>query len=220
MIATHNTNAINTGRRIVIVGCGGQGVLTVARVLCDYLAGNGQDVVSGQLHGMAQRGGSVQATLSVDCGASPVVAAGRADVVLGFEPVETARALAFMSPDTTVFMNTRPVTPYVLAQQQAVGRGPGQYPDIEDLAGAIRSVSQRVCVFDATDLAQRAGGVRAMNMVMLGCLVSSGDLGCTPNALWEFVTDRMPPAARDTNTKAFFSGVEVGQKFAKSQVPA
>ena len=70
-----------SGRRLVLVGTGGQGVLTAARVLCDIFVDRGHYVVSGQLHGMAQRGGSVVSTVSIDAGISPVIPSGKADVV-------------------------------------------------------------------------------------------------------------------------------------------
>ena len=72
-----------------------QGVLTAARALCEFFAERGHNVVSGQLHGMAQRGGSVQSSVVIDSGISPVIARGRADFVVGFEPAETVRALPF-----------------------------------------------------------------------------------------------------------------------------
>lgn len=72
------------GWRILIAGTGGQGVLTAARLLCDVFVEDGHQAVSGQLHGMAQRGGSVQSSVIIDCGISPVIPSGRADFVLGF----------------------------------------------------------------------------------------------------------------------------------------
>ena len=107
----------DSGWRILIAGTGGQGVLTAARLLCDVLVVGGHRAVSGQLHGMAQRGGSVQSSLIIDGGISPVIPSGQADFVLGLEPVETARALPLMSARTVVYMNMAPVVPYVLAQR-------------------------------------------------------------------------------------------------------
>ncbi len=94
------------------MGTGGQGVLTAAKLLCAAFMERGHEVVSDQAHGMAQRGGCVQSSVMIDCGISPVIAQGTADFVLGFEPVETARALPIMAATTTVFMNTSPVIPY------------------------------------------------------------------------------------------------------------
>jgi len=122
-MASRGRQGGKSGWRVLIVGTGGQGVLTAARLLCDLFVDRGHDVVSGQLHGMAQRGGSVQSSVLIDCGSSPMIAKGRADVVLGFEPVETARALPFMSSRTVVYMNTNPVIPYTVGQQWVLSKG-------------------------------------------------------------------------------------------------
>ncbi len=196
------------GWRILIVGTGGQGVLTAARLLCDCFVELGHDVVSGQLHGMAQRGGAVQASVIIDGGICPVIPSGRADVVLGFEPVETVRAMPFVSSDTLVITNTTPVLPFVLAQQAVGKNGGGQYPDVDQLVAAVRSVASRVFALDVARLAQEAGSVKALNMVMLGAMLGSSDLPCSPDAFRQAVDQRMPASLREVNTKAFFSGVE------------
>ncbi len=199
------------GWRVLIVGTGGQGVVTAARLLCDALVEHGHNVVSGQLHGMAQRGGCVQSSLMIDCGISPVIPLGRADFVLGFEPVETARALPFMSRRTVVFMNTAPVVPFVLGQRSVLERVEVKYPDVEGLADAIRAVTPHVLAFDATQRASESGSAKTLNIIMLGCFLGSGALPCTPDEFWETACKTMPPALAENNTKAFFSGVDFGQ---------
>jgi indolepyruvate ferredoxin oxidoreductase beta subunit len=206
-----------SGWRILIAGTGGQGVLTVARLLCGYLVDQGHNVVSGQLHGMAQRGGSVQSSVMVDCGISPVIGQGRADFVLGFEPVETARALPFMSSSTAVYKNTAPVIPYVLGQRSALKQQGSAYPEVSGLYDAISRVASCVCSFDATRLAIEAGSPQSLNMVMLGCLLGCllgcGTLPYAPNDFWNAVSKRLPPTLAETNTKAFASGVEASRRF-------
>jgi indolepyruvate ferredoxin oxidoreductase beta subunit len=198
-----------SGCRILIAGTGGQGVLTAARLLCDCFVELGHQVVSGQLHGMAQRGGAVRSCVIIDGGISPVIARGRADFVLGFEPVETARALPFMSSSTVVYMNTAPVMPFVLAQRAVLKQGEAAYPDVTKLSESIQSVVPNTLTFDATQCAVEAGSAKALNMVMLGCLLGSGCLPCSPDDFWNSVSKRMPPALKETNTKAFMKGVEL-----------
>ncbi len=202
-----------SGWRVHIVGTGGQGVLTAARLLCNAFVDQGHSVVSGQLHGMAQRGGSVQSSVIIDGGISPVIPRGRADFVLGFEPVETARALPFMSSRTVVYMNTTPVIPYVLAQQTVSQEEELKYPDVQQLADSIRAVTTHTFLIDATGLAAEAGSTKALNMVMLGCLLGSGSTPHTPEDFWNTVASAMPSSLRETNRRAFFSGVELGSGF-------
>jgi len=202
------------GFRIVIAGTGGQGVLTAARLLCEYFAARGHQVVSGQLHGMAQRGGSVQSTVMIDAGISPVIPRGRADVVVGFEPVETVRALPLMSLETVVLMNTSPVVPYVIAQAAVRGNGEVEYPAVEGLVECVRGVTERVFAFDGTGIAQECGSGRTLNVIMLGCLLGSGLLPCAADDFWRTATRGMPKHLLETNARAFTSGVESGRRFA------
>jgi len=207
-------NSDRTGWRILIAGTGGQGVLTAARLLCDRFVELGHQVVSGQLHGMAQRGGAVQSGVIIDGGISPVIPAGRADYVLGCEPAETVRALPLMSARTTVYMNTCPVVPFVLTQHAVRGDGPAEYPPLEELTAALHDVAGRVFTCDATAAARRAGSGRALNMVMLGCLLGDGGLPCSPEGFWSGAATRLPPALREINTRAFWQGVELAGRLA------
>ena len=192
----------------MISGTGGQGVVTAARLLCDCFAERGHEVVSGQLHGMAQRGGAVQSSVIIDGGISPMIAAGRADFVVGLEPVETVRALPLMSSQTTVYMNTTPVMSFVLAQRavrEEVGR---KYPEVVELERCIRAVTNNLVKLDATRIATEASSSAGLNMVMLGCLLGSAGLPCTANAFSDFVASRSPGALLEANVKAFRLGVE------------
>ncbi|MCH8963467.1 MAG: indolepyruvate oxidoreductase subunit beta [Planctomycetes bacterium] len=211
------------GWRICVVGTGGQGVLTAARLLCDAFVARGHHVVSGQLHGMAQRGGSVQSSVMIDCGISPMMAEGQADFVLGFEPVEATRALPFMSAGTIVLMNTAPVIPFVLGQQSLLEKKNIEYPDVAQLESAIRQVTERVYSFDATQLATEtgtgAGSAKALNMLMLGCMLSLGKWPFSADQFWETAAQRMPPALVETSKSAFARGVEIGKAFDPAGAP-
>ena len=215
---TGNGRCHRRGWRIVIAGTGGQGVVTAARLLCECFAERGHEVVSGQLHGMAQRGGAVQSSVIIDGGISPIISSGRADFVVGLEPVETVRALPLMSSQTTVYMNTTPVIPFVLAQRAVREEGGGEYPEIAELVRCVRAVTDNLfsvapgsCRWahrlEAGTTAE-AGFSAALNMVMLGCLLGSGALPCTAEAFSDFVAARSPGALREANVRAFRMGVE------------
>ena len=186
--------------RILTVGTGGQGVLTAAQLLSRFFVARGHQVVSGQLHGMAQRGGSVQSSVMVDCGISPVIPEGKADFVLGLEPIECARALHFISSHTTVFMNTTMVTPFVVAQDEVRHQGVGP-PSMHELEQAVRSITPSLCVTDATALAEQAGSIRTLNLVMLGSLFGADLLPYKPTDFTDTVT------LSKENQRAFTSGV-------------
>lgn len=205
------------GWRIAIVGTGGQGVLTAARLLCDVFVDRGHDVVSGQLHGMAQRGGSVLSTVMIDAGISPVIPTGRADLVLGFEPVETARALTLMSQRTTVYMNTAPVVPYVLGQAYVLRGERAEYPDVADLLQNIHGVGASVHSFNATHCALDVGLLRSLNMVMLGCLLGAGSLPCSVDDFASAAERRIPRALRTVNARAFTRGTELAKELHPSE---
>ena len=197
-----------SGWRILIAGTGGQGVLTAARLLCDCFVERGHHLVSGQLHGMAQRGGAVQASVIIDGGISPVIARGRADFVLGLEPLETARAVPLMSSATAVYMNTAPVVPFILAQRSVLKEDDAEYPNVQQLIESVRAVAPDTLAFDATRCALEAGSGKAVNMVMLGCLLGSGGLPCATGEFWGAASKRMPSALREANAGAFWKGAE------------
>ena len=198
--------------RILIAGTGGQGALTAARILSEFMVEKGHDVVSGQLHGMSQRAGSVQSSVMINCGISPAMARGTADCVLGLEPVETARALPFMSPRTLVFTNTSIIVPFVLGQRFARKQGDSGYPDVDGLINRIRALTARVFPFDATQMALQSGSIRAINTVMLGCLFGSGMLPHTAADFWSAAAGKMAPAWIKANSAAFEGGVERGRQ--------
>jgi len=199
------------GCRILVAGTGGQGVLTAARLLCQFFGTLGRDVVSGQVHGMAQRGGSVQSTVIVDAGESPVIPSGRADVVVGLEPVETVRALPLMSARTVVCMNTAPVHPSMLAVHSVLDTGNGTYPDMAQLQQRLRAVTAHVLALNARERAARVEAEKAMNMVMLGCLFASGALAYSAEAFLETIESRVPPKLRQANIRAFREGLACGE---------
>lgn len=217
MTSSTKASPKRTGSRIVVAGTGGQGVITAARLLTNFFTHRGNQVISGQLHGMAQRGGAVQASIMIDSGISPVIPRGGADCVIGLEPVETVRALPFMSESTTVFMNTTKVVPFVLAQMSVRGSPDGSYPDQRALEKTILEVTPKLHAFDATEFARSAGQVKTLNIVMVGCLFGSGLLPAAPEEFAETVMSTVPSKLADVNKRAFSAGVEYGKEIGKME---
>ena len=130
---------------IQIVGVGGQGVLLASMVLGNAAMNRGYKVAMSEVHGMAQRGGSVLSTVRFgDDVISPLEADGCADLIMGFEPTETVRNLPLGNRDTLVLMNLDPVYPSMVAA------GFEKYPDIEELMGAVTKVNPNLVTLDAT----------------------------------------------------------------------
>ncbi len=207
-----------SGWRIGILGTAGQGGVTATRLLCDVFVERGHDVVSSQLHGMAQRGGTVQSTIMIDCGPSPVLSPGSADVIIGLEPIETVRCMSLISSHTIVFLNTAIILPFVLAQEAARNKGEAEYPRIDELIGSLRAATDHVLPIDATLVAVEAGSARSLNMVMLGCVLGSGLLPCPAKDFWLAIANSAPSALAEVNQRAFELGAAMGEGLRDTQM--
>jgi indolepyruvate ferredoxin oxidoreductase beta subunit len=171
-------------------------------------------VVSGEVRNMAQRGGAVLATVVIGGARSTVVPKGGADVVLGLEPMETARVTRFMSERTLVITNTHPVVPFTLSVQ---GR---PYPPLPRLLSAIEQKCGELFTLDATQLALDAGSVRVLNTVMLGALAGRSSLAIDDEVLAKTIEESSPKAHVQINRDAFRVGVASASSAAsKPQAP-
>jgi len=189
-------------RRFLLVGVGGQGVLSAGRWIGDAAFAEGLPVVAGQVHGLAQRGGSVKAPVVVGGARSWQIPDGGADVLLALEPMEAARALQKVSKRTTVFVNTRPILPVSL---QSAGKPD---PPLGDVDGPLAEAAGGIREIDATALAEAAGTGRSLNVVMLGLLAGSGLLPVPAERLLETIVGAGIPALAEVNRAAFRRGME------------
>lgn len=196
-----NTSSISP-MRILLTGVGGQGVITAARILAEAAFANGHHVVVGELHGMAQRGGAVQSSVLIDTGYGSIIPRGGADVVLGFEPIETARTTTWISRKTLVIANVRPVVPFVLTITQK------RYPETSSIWESLKEHCNRLVTFDATDLAIHAGSARTLSVVMLGLLAGMNTLPFDQKELWKAIENLSPYKYIEQNRKAFQNGLE------------
>lgn len=149
-------------KRLVFIGVGGQGNLLASRLVGEAALSLGMPVVVSEIHGMAQRGGIVESAVLLGDVTSPIVSNAEADVLIGFEPVETLRALAKCSKDTIVITNTHPLPPFTVAI------GQGTYPSVDESLKLIRSKAKKVIALDGNAMAAEAGNSLSLNMVMLG----------------------------------------------------
>ena len=191
---------------IQIVGVGGQGVLLASMVLGNAAMKSGYKVAMSEVHGMAQRGGSVLCTLRFgDDVISPLEAEGDADMIMGFEPVETCRYLSLGNKDTVVIMNLDPVYPSMVAA------GMESYPEIDELIAFARSQNQNVRTLEATSLAIEAGKAVAANAVMIGAVAGVKGFPLDMNVLRETLAENVPQKFLELNLKAFDLGFKQNQ---------
>ncbi len=188
---------------IEIVGVGGQGILTSSQVIGRAAMNKGLDVFMSEVHGMAQRGGVVVTTVKLgDKVYSPLIADGDADIILGFEPVETYRAIGKASKDTWVITNTAPIVPFT------VSTGKQTYPDIGEIYKALDEVTDKFVKMDARKLAIEAGAAITQNIVMVGALTATGVLPMSKEEMLESVMQSVPERFTEINKKAFLKGYE------------
>jgi indolepyruvate ferredoxin oxidoreductase beta subunit len=185
---------------ILIVGVGGQGTLLTSRILADVAVQMGYDVKVSEIHGMAQRGGSV--VTQVRYGEkvySPIIKKGDADILLAFEKLEAARWLDYLKPDGIVIINDERVDPL------PVMSGRVKYP--LDIVDKIKEKVPNTRLINATEIAGQCGNTRAANVVLVGVLAAVASL---PIAEMENAIRRMvPDKAIDINLNAFEEGMKI-----------
>ncbi|MGQ9477049.1 MAG: indolepyruvate oxidoreductase subunit beta [Candidatus Bipolaricaulia bacterium] len=190
--------------RIYIIGVGGQGTLTAARLLGEAALRRGLEAVVSEVHGMAQRGGIVETGVLLGGYKGPVIGRGEADLVLAFEPLEALRAVLALgkaSKEGLVLTNTHPIRPITVSLKL------GEYPDLERAFAEVERRVARLIKLEATALAKEAGSALALNMVMLGALAATELLPFPPIELEEGIKGFSPRWA-EVNLRAFRLGLE------------
>ena len=183
-------------KNIMITGVGGQGTLLTSRVLGGLTLSAGFDVKISEVHGMAQRGGSVVTYVRYgEKVAEPIVEEGQADVLIAFERLEALRYAHFLREDGVLVVNDQRIDP------MTVVTGAAEYPEniIEELRGKYRVVS-----LNAMEEAMKLGNPKVFNMVILGVVAKHMEFD---KAVWtKTIEDTVPPKTTEINLKAFERG--------------
>ena len=188
---------MNEVKSVLIVGVGGQGTLLASRLLGNAMLRAGYDVKVSEVHGMSQRGGSVVTYVRYGKEvASPIIEEGGADYILAFEQLEAARFLPWLKPDGTMIVNTQCIDP------MPVITGAAQYP--ADLLAQMREKGVEVVSADALSLAEEAGSVKAVNVVLIGVMAKRMSL--SKEEWMETIRATVPPKFVDMHLKAFELG--------------
>lgn len=188
---------MSTTGNILFSGVGGQGILLASEVTAYALLEAGYDAKKSEVHGMAQRGGSVTAQLRYGKKVySPLIEPGKADILISFEMMEAARYLPYLHQESKVIVNSQQIKP------PSVAMGNVAYPT--EALEAIRSQGITVVTVDAFDIAREVGEVKAANVVMVGAM--SAFLPMAAEVYENIINTRIPERFRAVNLKAFAAG--------------
>jgi indolepyruvate ferredoxin oxidoreductase beta subunit len=192
---------------VIICGVGGQGVVLMSELLGNAAVSDGIEVKGSEVLGMAQRGGSVFSNIRLGSGAyAPLTPEGKCDILIAVEPSEALRNINYLSKSSLVVVNSRKVMPFT------VFLGQSSYPDLEEILGKLSKVSDRVVTLDATQLAEEAGSLQSVNVVMLGTLFGTGLMPVKTETAKTVIQARFPAKVAGVNLKAFELGYQKVQQ--------
>lgn len=188
----------NNTKNIMIVGVGGQGTLLTSRILGGITVNAGYDVKLSEVHGMAQRGGSVVTFVRYgEKVAEPIVEEGQADILIAFEKLEALRYAHFLKKDGAIIVNDHRIDPITVVT------GVAQYPD-----NIIENLEKEYNVYKvkAMDEALKLGNSKVFNIIVLGVAAKHMDF---PKEAWlEIIEKTVPAKTVEINKKAFLLGYE------------
>lgn len=187
---------------IQIVGVGGQGALTVSKIIGNAAIEKDMQIIVSEIHGMAQRGGVVQTTIRLGDTISPLAFPQDINVLVGFEPLEAYRAKDEITPETTVIISTDPIRPI------SVSSGGKTYPDTQQILDEIKKRAKCLFHLSCKEKAIEAGNERAANVVLLGAMVGTELLPFTHEEMRRAVEASVPRKALEANMKAFELGLQ------------
>lgn len=185
-------------KNIMIVGVGGQGTLLTSRVLGGIIQAAGYDVKLSEVHGMAQRGGSVVTFVRYgDKVYEPIVEEGQADVLIAFEKLEAMRYAHFLKEDGVMIVNDQRMDP------MTVVTGAAEYP--EDILDTLKK-KYNVVSIDAMEEAKKLGNARVFNTIIIGVAAKSMDF--EKDQWLDVIANTVPPKTVEINQKGFLVGFE------------
>ncbi len=186
--------------KIHLAGVGGQGTIKTSTVIGEAAIKKGLNVVMSEVHGMAQRGGVVTTDIKIGDAYSPLIKNGDADLLIGFEPAETLRSLNKIGEKTFVVTNSARIIPFT------VSLGISQYPTTKEVIKEIKSKVKNLYILDAEELANKAGNIMSLNMVLLGGATAVPNFIIDKETIIQIMKESLPPKTIDINLKAFELG--------------
>ncbi|KUO43092.1 MAG: hypothetical protein APU95_00955 [Hadesarchaea archaeon YNP_N21] len=198
-----------TELNMIVAGVGGQGSVLASHIIAMAAIEEGLRARVGETFGAAMRGGAVASHVRIGKDIhSPLVQKDGADIVLALEPLEGLRnVVKFLKEGGLLLTNTRVWSP------MDVNVGRAEYPSLEAISDAVKKLNGKIITIDATSLAQQAGNVRSMNVVMLGALAGAVELPFSIETLKRVIRENVPKGTEGVNLKAF----ELGLKAVKGE---
>lgn len=182
---------------ILVIGVGGQGSVLASDIICQVALLENLDVKKSEIHGMAQRGGSVVSHVRIgEKVYSPTISEGKADIVLSLERMEFLRYMEYVSKKTILINNKQKIIPTSIINDAEL------YPD--NLIDSHYTYFKKVYEFDAFQIAKESGNPKGVSVVCLGFL--SNLLPFSVDNWQKAVTEKVPPKTTDANIKAFLNG--------------
>ena len=187
-------------KSILFVGVGGQGTILASKILVEGLLDAGYDVKMSEVHGMAQRGGSVSTQVRFgDKVYSPLIEKGKADVIMSFEKSEAARWMEYLKKDGYIVANDYEIYPVTVLIGQE------EYP--ENVNERLKAAVPNTIIIDAAGIAERLGNIKAQNVVLLGALIKVLNL---KHIDWNSIIEKLvPQKAVELNKKALEQGMNI-----------
>ncbi|MFW6134677.1 MAG: indolepyruvate ferredoxin oxidoreductase subunit beta [Elusimicrobiota bacterium] len=186
--------------KIYLIGVGGQGTVKTATIIGEAAMTQGMNVVMSEVHGMAQRGGTVVTEMKIGKADSPLIEKNSADLVLAFEPTELLRVLNRIKKDTRVVVSSSAIVPFT------VSLGISGYPDKNQMLDKLKQEIKNLYLMDTDKMANEAGHIITANIVILGAATAIANFPVKRKFIEESIRKNLPAHTIKMNMKAFEMG--------------
>jgi len=186
--------------KVQMIGIGGQGTIKASTIIGEAAMKKGLKVVMSEVHGMAQRGGTVVTEFKIGEADSPLIEEGTADLMIAFEPSEALRAINKVNKNSFVIVNSSPIVPFT------VSLGMSEYPELSVILEELKTKINHLFIVDAQKMAKEAGNIISENMVLLGAATAVPNFPVSKDLIIQSMKENLPPKSLEINLKAFERG--------------
>lgn len=199
-VNSEQNNLNSNDYNIYVSGVGGQGIIKTSVIIGEAAMNEGLDVVMSEIHGMSQRGGSVSTEIKIGDFKSSIVESSKADMILGFEPIEVIRGLNKANKNTKIVFNSYPIVPSTLSQTNEI------YPNIDEIIANLKNNFDFVYPIEGNNLAKDSGSILSLNMVLLGAAVANDSFPLSKKTVITAMKHNLAPKFHEMNEKAIEKG--------------